>query len=448
MLKQTLIAIVVLIILITSQMVWFDQLWKLNMSQFQKEATEKISDCFSFQSLSANISKDNPDGIKIEEEEDSLTKKKGITPAYKIKKEDYGTGNTLGNIVENILINTALEQNVLKLSSIDSIFRKSFTRLNEISYYSFVLKKNEKVIDSIYYGKKTGFSSMTINLPLGDKNIYHFSGYLKVKPSAQIRTMLFSIGITSVAIILVAIFMVFQLIQLRKKTLQLQWREKAVSGIVHDLKSPLAYVYTMLGFFEKGEKDSVKQQSLDIAKTRVKFLSNKIELLLSALKANNNNLIMNLAPYDFNRRCNEIMEELKTIYKDKKIEYSVMAPSDFIINVDNTYFEGCIRNVLDNAIKYSTTEVKIDISATIKNNKIYLTFKDNGIGIPKNMRKKVFKEFYRQSETGEIKGHGVGLSFTKQIIEAHKGKIYIEKQKEGEKGTTFVIELKASSPAP
>lgn len=446
MLKQTLVAIGVLIVLVISQVIWFNQLWELDKSQLQKEITERISDCFSYQSLSASISKDNPSGIRIEEEDDSITKKKGIVPAYKIKKEDFGTNNTLGKIVENILLNIALEQNLIKLSFVDSIFQKSFVRLNEISYYSFALKKNGKIIDSTSLGKKTVFSSILINLPLGDKKIYTFTGFFIIKPTSQIRNMMFSIGITAVAVIAVAIFMVFQLIQLRKKNMQLQVREKAVNGIIHDLKSPLSYVYTMLGFFETSEKDTLKKQSFQTAKERVKRLSVKIEQLLSAFKVNGGNIKLHPAPYSFNNRFTEILDELKTIYKDKIITYSLSTADNLTLNVDNTYFEGCIRNLLDNAIKYSTTNVEINISSTTKKNKIYLAFKDNGIGIPKNMYNKVFKEFYRESETGKIKGHGVGLSFTKQIVEAHGGKIYIEKQKEGEKGTVFVIELANAFP--
>ena len=117
----------------------------------------------------------------------------------------------------------------------------------------------------------------------------------------------------------------------------------------------------------------------------------------------------------------------------------MLSPSDFTLNVDKIYFEGCIRNLLDNAIKYSPENTEITLSSEVKNNRVFLYFKDNGAGIPKELHKKVFKEFYRNADSENVKGHGVGLSFTKQIVEAHKGKIYI--QNNNEIGTTFVIEL-------
>lgn len=407
----------------------------------QKEITTKISDCFSFQSLHTTFPDSKNSGIQIYEKDDSNTDSKDSGTHFSIKPKDYGTDKTLGRLLQDAFLNSALEEGVIKLSFIDSLFQKSFPRIDEISYYSFSLKKGNRVIDKASYGKKSGFSSIQVDMPLGSKKKYSFSGYFLLRPNAEIRQMLFSIGITSITIILVAILMVYQLVQIRRKTLLLVAREKSVSGVIHDLKSPLAYVFTMLGFFEATEKEPIKKQSLTTAKNRVKFLSEKIESLLSAFKANGGKLKMNLVPYLFSRRCTEIIEELKTTYSGKNITYQVASPSDLTLNVDNTYFEGCIRNLLDNAVKYSSENVEIRVSSEIKENKIVLRFQDNGNGIPENMRKKVFQEFYREKETGEIKGHGVGLSFTRQIVEAHKGKIYIEKATEGKKGTTFVIQL-------
>ena len=372
--------------------------------------------------------------IAVEDKKDTLASDIVIS-------KDYDSEKNISKIVEDVFMDMVLQENKFSLTFVDSVFRKSYPHIDEISYYSLKLLNNDKSIDSISYGKKKLVSPFKIDISLGSKKIYHFKAYFNLKPSAQIRNMLFSIGITSIAVIFVAFLIIAQLLQLRKKTVQLLAREKSVSGIVHDLKSPLSYVYTMLGFYETTEKDHSKKQNLNTAKTRVKYLSEKIELILSAVRASSSRLQMNPAPYAFNARCTEIMDELKVIYKDKQIDFELLSSADLMLNVDNVYFEGCIRNLLDNAVKYSPEKVKISVSSATQGNKILLYFKDNGLGIPEKLHKKVFREFYRTSEKGSVKGHGVGLSFTKQIVEAHGGKIYIEKQKEEEKGTTFVIEI-------
>lgn len=441
MVKQIILALSILVVLILSQLIWVDQLWQKNRQQLEQAISTKILDSFSFESLNVYSPNKNRSKIQMYEAGDSTATPKGDIPVYTIGKKDYGTNKTLGHIIENAFLNMALAQNQIKLSFIDSLFQHTLPQIDEISAYSFSLKKNNVTVDSVAYGTTRGFSHINIDLPLGNENVYRFYGNLTLKPSVEIKNMLFSIGITSVTIILVAIFMIYQLFQLRKKTLQLEMREKSIHGIIHDLKSPLSYVYTILDYFEKSEKDSAKRQNLLTAKNRVKFLSEKIGRLLAAFKVSNSHVKMNFAPYHFNERCTEILDELKMIYKDKNIGYQISTPAELTLNVDNTYFEGCIRNLLDNAVKYSDQQVEIGITSEINNKHLLLRFKDNGPGIPENRRKKIFKEFYRVSETGEMKGHGIGLSFTKQIVEAHKGKIYIEKPDKGQKGATFVIVL-------
>lgn len=441
MTKQVLSALGVLIMLIISQLVWFDQLWELDKRRLQTELTSEMTNMVNFQSLATSTvkNKDNQNECPMTIKDAGKASKDEIFATNSITTDEYSSNKSLGKMVEDAFMDMALQSNEIRVQHIDSVFRKSYPQIKEVSFYSLNLYKNAHCIDSVSYGKKPLASPFIVDIPLGSKKTYHFKAAFNLKPSVQVRNMLFSIGITAAAIILVAVFIIFQLLLLRKRTLQLQWREKSVSGIIHDLKSPLSYVYTMLGFFESTEKETVKKQNLNTAKTRVKYLSEKIELLLSAFNLSNNKLVMNNTTYHFTERCTELMEELKLIYKDKNINCLILTPAGFTLNVDNTYFEGCIRNLLDNAVKYSPANVEITVSSFVKDNKIFLSFKDNGPGVPVNQQKRVFNEFYRNSESGDIKGHGIGLSFTKQIVEAHKGKIYI--QNNNQTGTTFVIVL-------
>jgi two-component system phosphate regulon sensor histidine kinase PhoR len=105
--------------------------------------------------------------------------------------------------------------------------------------------------------------------------------------------------------------------------------------------------------------------------------------------------------------------------------------------VDPLYFEMALRNLIDNAFKYSTPPAKIDISTRIDKKRFHISIKDSGNGIPKSEQKKIFREFYRSDNI--TKGHGIGLSFSKQIIKAHKGKISL--QSKVDKGSTFCVIL-------
>lgn len=109
------------------------------------------------------------------------------------------------------------------------------------------------------------------------------------------------------------------------------------------------------------------------------------------------------------------------------------------VHADPVYFDGCVRNLLDNAIKYSGENPEVKITAETTQDRAILTFTDNGKGIEEKERKKVFREFYRSDSNSSIKDHGIGLAFVKQVVNAHKGKISLESYPG--KGSTFTIIL-------
>jgi two-component system phosphate regulon sensor histidine kinase PhoR len=99
-----------------------------------------------------------------------------------------------------------------------------------------------------------------------------------------------------------------------------------------------------------------------------------------------------------------------------------------------------VTNLIENAIKYSKQPV-IAITTANKNGSFVLSITDNGIGIGKNQLKKLFTKFYRirNNEEYAAKGFGIGLTFVKKIVLAHKGKIGVESVPG--KGSTFTVEM-------
>ncbi|MEZ4793916.1 MAG: ATP-binding protein [Flavobacteriaceae bacterium] len=96
---------------------------------------------------------------------------------------------------------------------------------------------------------------------------------------------------------------------------------------------------------------------------------------------------------------------------------------------------------MDNAIKYSEGPPRIDVFTENVKNSIVLKIQDQGIGMSKTVQKKIFEKFYRE-HTGDIhnvKGHGLGLSYVKRILEDHDAEIYVESEKG--KGSTFTIKM-------
>ena len=107
------------------------------------------------------------------------------------------------------------------------------------------------------------------------------------------------------------------------------------------------------------------------------------------------------------------------------------------------HFTNVIFNLLDNAVKYKHPDrpVELMIKSWNEGGRLYLSVKDNGIGLKKENLKKIFEKFYRvhTGNVHDVKGFGLGLAYVKKIVELHKGEIHVESERG--KGTTFIISL-------
>jgi signal transduction histidine kinase len=108
---------------------------------------------------------------------------------------------------------------------------------------------------------------------------------------------------------------------------------------------------------------------------------------------------------------------------------------------DKTHLANALSNLVDNAIKYAREKLELSILTFNKDHRLVLVFSDKGVGIEKEYHKKVFDKFFRvpTGDVHDVKGFGLGLAYTKKIVEMHGGTIELESEI-GER-TTFIITL-------
>lgn len=439
-------SLIAIALLVVSQAAWVQQLIKRDKEHFVMELKQNLQSIVAF-SLSKEIGKisaSNRQNFELIPLDPSKLPPGAIIKGSFDTKE-YQSEKNLGNFLVGVFAEDLLNENKIPLEPIDLLFKKEFTHYAEIAAYNMRIQKQDSVICEIYGGEKSSpalndtTSGVMVNIPIGKNNIYTYKAYVMFKPTLFTQRLRSLVALSAVAIVLISLLLLHQLLQLGRKTNELDARKKNVIGIVHDLKSPLSYVYTLLGLFENSEQNTDRKNMLHTSKTRVKYLSDKIEILLSTMKNKKYALQIHPQSYDFTKRCHEIMEELKVIYTGKNIYYSVEPSQHTMLMVDPTYFDACVQNLLDNAVKYSGNNPSVKITAAINNNQVILSFADNGKGIDIKDRKKIFTEFYRSDKSSSVKSHGVGLAFTKQIIQAHSGKIDLQSNPEG--GSIFTVIL-------
>lgn len=439
------ISIIVVVLLVFSQIMWVQLLINRDKERFEMQLTQTLQNITSF-----CLSKELSGKLEDLTFEIQPVNPEDINPGTVIKgsfdTKEYKSDKNIGSFLVGTFAEDLLDENKIPLEPIDSLFRKEFAHYNEIAAYSMSIQKSDSVMRELRVGEKAQTilkdttSGVIVEIPLGKGDTYSYKAHIVFKPTIFTQRLRSVATLSALAVVLISLLLLYQLLQLRRKTEELDAHKKAVRGIVHDLKSPLSYVYTILGIFEKNESAVEKKEMFSTSQIRVKFLSDKIEILLSAIKNNNKKLQIDKKSYPVADRCNEIMKELKVIYSAKKIYYSIEPESDCTIYADPIYFDACVRNLLDNAVKYSGDNPCIKVSCEADNKQqMLLSFADNGKGIPMAEQKNIFKEFYRSNAQSSLKNHGVGLAFTKQIIHAHSGKLLIEST-EG-KGTIFTIVL-------
>lgn len=344
----------------------------------------------------------------------------------------------------NVIIKHQEKTDSINQSNLQSVHRESKNNFilpsNPNAYKKQILNEN-KTINPLFCREKS------IQIP--DNTIKCISlGFLPetnhlqflFKPFSIIEIELLPACLTEISVIIFSFIFFMLLWLLRRQNRRLQSQKKYTRRIIHDLKSPLSYVYSMLNVLELSEGDIQKSKQLIIGKLYIKNLTANIDRLLSEIRLNEKKIILHRSSYDIESRSTELINEFRIIYNEKKITFSLdIPPNTELLYVDPFYFDNCLRNLFDNAIKYSGNEPIITMACTQSEEKTSIIITDNGIGISRNNRKKVFRSFFRSAEAPVVKGHGIGLAFVRQIVKIHGGKLDL--QSVPEKGSTFTITL-------
>ena len=132
-------------------------------------------------------------------------------------------------------------------------------------------------------------------------------------------------------------------------------------------------------------------------------------------------LELKIAEYDISEVLQTISEKYK--YNNQEKNFNFDLDDNIILHVDIFHFENAINNVLDNAFKYGGNEIKLGLSKN--KDKIEIAISDSGNTLTKDHKERIFEKFYRvpKGNTHDVKGFGIGLYYTKKIIEKHGGTI-------------------------
>ncbi|KAB1157356.1 HAMP domain-containing histidine kinase [Tenacibaculum aiptasiae] len=322
--------------------------------------------------------------------------------------------------IQSIFI--AIQNDTIDYRKLDSIIAKELNNKKIQTDFYFKHFKN----DSLFYTNKTD----NIKYPLKvnakstflksheDINLYYSNPTyeaLKRSFTGILLSFLLSLAVISSLIYLLKI------INQQKELAEI--KNDLISNITHEFKTPITTVSTAIeainNFNIIDDKEKTKKY-LSISSIQLKKLHQMVEKLLETATLDSEKLLLKKEPVNIIDLIEKLTKKHQLIAPEKSIHFSSNV-SSLEKEIDPFHFENAVSNLIDNAIKYGGNKIEININFLLNN--LEVSVADNGIGIDKNQQDKIFEKFYRvpKGNTHDVKGFGIGLYYTKKIIEKHNG---------------------------
>ena len=204
-----------------------------------------------------------------------------------------------------------------------------------------------------------------------------------------------------------------------------------ISNITHEFKTPIATISAAIeaiknfNVLEDPEKTS---KYLSMSSIQINKLHQMVEKLLETAMLDSEQLVLKKETVDIVDIAEKVISKHQILAHKKELSFSTTLQS-YYANIDVFHFENVISNLIDNAVKYGGNQIEMNINSVL--NTIEITVIDDGNGIEKNQKEKIFDKFYRvpKGNTHDVKGFGIGLYYCKKIIEKHEGFIGLTSDK-------------------
>ncbi|MFX0003873.1 MAG: PAS domain S-box protein [Candidatus Hermodarchaeota archaeon] len=225
-------------------------------------------------------------------------------------------------------------------------------------------------------------------------------------------------------------------------------RKDLITRISHELKTPLTSMYgssqIMLRFNRNGKIEDI-WSFIQIFHRGCIRLKELVDNLLDIAKLENKKLELKLSDENINSIIDACVEELKYIADNRRLTISVKLPHNVYYKLDRSRFEQVLINIISNAIKNTPPRGNIYISLNETDKYIDIIVKDSGVGITVKENELLFQKFGKIERYGmdldvDIEGAGLGLYISKEIVELHGGRIFMESEGRN-KGSTFTVRL-------
>lgn len=249
------------------------------------------------------------------------------------------------------------------------------------------------------------------------------------------------------ALLLGLVFLSFLMISitLKKERRLAEIRNDFMSNMSHELKTPVSTIgvaLEALSNFDAADNQQLRKEYIDISRNEIGRLGMLVDKALNLSLYEQGKFVFDYQKIELDQEMESILKTMKPHMESQRVKVNFDKRGDtFTVRGDKTHLVNIIHNLIENGIKYSTQDPEIDITLKERKDHIELSIADNGIGIAPEYVDKIFDKFFRvpKGNTHNIKGHGLGLSYVKEVVDKLDGTI---KVKSGlDSGSTFIVQL-------
>lgn len=333
---------------------------------------------------------------------------------------------------------------------LDSIIQKEFENRSIPEKYFYGIKQSRNKFEYISKGTdSTLLSKSSFSIVLFPNDILKRNEQLTISFPSKIEFLFYSIlpiVISSVVfslIMIVGFIYVISTVFTQKKLAEI--KSDFINNMTHEFKTPIATI-SIANESLKNPKVYSSPEKMDyytgVIRDENKRMLRQVEVMLQMAQLEKGELKLKHEAINLKEVIEEAINSslLSVENKNGKITFDAtdLNPK---INGDRNHLVNVFSNLIDNSIKYSDKPPEIKIFLKDVNGHIQIAVADNGIGMTKEVQKRIFDTFFRATSGNvhDVKGFGLGLSYVKAIVEQHKGSIFVDS--EINNGSTFTIDL-------
>ena len=349
---------------------------------------------------------------------------------------------------KNYIANTPIHKR-LNVNELDYVLKREFDAKMIVTPYEFGIYDNglaTKIKSNNYSEKQKGYR-YSIPIFQDDDSIRNYELLISFPEKDQyVFSSILTIGgltlFLTLFIVLVSSSALYQIIQQKKIS---EIKTDFINNMSHEFKTPIATINLALDAISNPKiietPTKVFKYVKMIREENSRMLS-QVENVLRISQLERSNQPIQKTIVDTHKIIVDAVSHIQLILKDKSGDLKMhLNAKQTLISGNKSHLTNVVVNLLDNAVKYCDQIPKVMVDTFNEDNSFIIKIKDNGIGMTSVEQKRIFDKFFRAAsgDIHNVKGHGLGLSYVKRILDDHDAEINVESEKGN--GSTFIIKL-------